>query len=408
LYQHRGRSHARKPRGKSVARNKGFIMRFDIKTPPLFFILIFLCQTTFSQKFNTTPIAPENLNSDTIRNRIDRLNKKTPLDIFLSSDVEKLIKKYLKNRTDFYAKNKDKINLYFPMFEEQLQNRKIPLELKYLPIIESRLDPEAVSRVGATGLWQLMFYTGLENGLKLNSYIDERMDPLKSTIAATKYLEKLYKIHPDWNLALASYNAGPRTISKAIKRSGGYKNYWNLRPFLPRETANYIPSFIATMYILEYAEEHGINIKQLPNTKPKIDTIYVKNQISFEHISSFLNISKEMIKKYNPSYIHEIIPGKNKNYITLPEKVVDSMISNEERLYAYSKSEFDKQEKPLPDLYSIDSKIIYKIKYGEFLGKIAKKFGVKVSDLKRWNNLKSDAIKENQKLIIFPKRIPKN
>ena len=383
-------------------------MRFDIKTPPLFFILIFLCQTTFSQKFNTTPIAPENLNSDTIRNRIDRLNKKTPLDIFLSSDVEKLIKKYLKNRTDFYAKNKDKINLYFPMFEEQLQNRKIPLELKYLPIIESRLDPEAVSRVGATGLWQLMFYTGLENGLKLNSYIDERMDPLKSTIAATKYLEKLYKIHPDWNLALASYNAGPRTISKAIKRSGGYKNYWNLRPFLPRETANYIPSFIATMYILEYAEEHGINIKQLPKTKPKTDTIYVKNQISFEHISSFLNISKEMIKKYNPSYIHEIIPGKNKNYITLPEKAVDSIISNEERLYAYSKSEFDKQEKPLPDLYSIDSKIIYKIRYGEFLGKIAKKFGVKVSDLKRWNNLKSDAIKENQKLIVFPKRIPKN
>ena len=383
-------------------------MRFDIKISPLFFILLFLYQTTFSQKFNTTPIAPENLNSDTIKNRIDRLNKKTPLDIFLSSDVEKLIKKYLKNRTDFYAKNKDKINLYFPMFEEQLQNRKIPLELKYLPIIESRLDPEAVSRVGATGLWQLMFYTGLENGLKLNSYIDERMDPLKSTIAATKYLEKLYKIHSDWNLALASYNAGPRTISKAIKRSGGYKNYWNLRPFLPRETANYIPSFIATMYILEYAEEHGIAIKQPPNTKPKIDTIYVKNQISFEHISSFLNISKEIIKKYNPSYIHEIVPGKNQNYITLPEKVVDSIISNEERLYAYSKSEFDKQEKPLPDLYSIDSKIIYKIKYGEFLGKIAKKFGVKVSDLKRWNNLKSDAIKENQKLIVFPKRIPKN
>ena len=121
------------------------------------------------------------------------------MDIFLSSDVEKLIKKYLKNRTDFYTKNKDKINVYFPMFEEQLQNRKIPLEFKYLPIIESRLDPEAVSRVGATGLWQLMFYTGLENGLKLNSYIDERMDPLKSTIAATKYLEKLYKIHSDWN-----------------------------------------------------------------------------------------------------------------------------------------------------------------------------------------------------------------
>lgn len=383
-------------------------MRFHMKTPPLFLLLLFLCQTTFSQKFNTTPITAENLNIDTIKNRIDRLNKKTPLDIFLSSDVEKLIKKYLKNRTDFYAKNKDKINLYFPMFEEQLQNRKIPLELKYLPIIESRLDPEAVSRVGATGLWQLMFYTGLENGLKLNSYIDERMDPLKSTIAATKYLEKLYKIHSDWNLALASYNAGPRTISKAIKRSGGYKNYWNLRPFLPRETANYIPSFIATMYILEYAEEHGINIKQLPNTKPKIDTIYVKNQISFEHISSFLNISKEIIKQYNPSYIHEIIPGKNKNYITLPEKVVDSIISNEEILYAYSKSEFDKQEKPLPDLYSIDSKIIYKIKYGEFLGKIAKKFGVKVSDLKRWNNLKSDAVKENQKLIVFPKRIPKN
>jgi len=375
-------------------------------------VLVLFCLlvcSVYSQSVDTDVLINEsNFNLDTIKNRLERLNKKTPIELYFTPSVEKTIKRYLKTRVNFYKKNIEKINFYLPLFEEQLQNRKIPLEIKYLPIIESRLDPSAVSKVGATGLWQFMFYTALENGLTMNSYVDERMDPLKSTIAATLYLEKLYNIHNDWNLVLASYNAGPRTISRAKRKSGGYANYWNMRPFLPAETANYIPSFIATMYILEYAEEHGITLYKSKIPFLVTEKIIVKEKIAFEHISSFFEYSTDSIIKLNPSYIHNIIPGKSANELRLPSNLVDRFIQQEKEFYAFAKTEFDKMEKPLPDLYSIDSKLVYKVKYGEFLGKIARNFGVKVSDIKRWNNLKNDNIKENQKLIIFPKRIPKS
>lgn len=375
-------------------------------------VLVLFCLlvcSVYSQSVDTDVLINEsNFNLDTIKNRLERLNKKTPIELYFTPSVEKTIKRYLKTRVNFYKKNIEKINFYLPLFEEQLQNRKIPLEIKYLPIIESRLDPSAVSKVGATGLWQFMFYTALENGLTMNSYVDERMDPLKSTIAATLYLEKLYNIHNDWNLVLASYNAGPRTISRAKRKSGGYANYWNIRPFLPAETANYIPSFIATMYILEYAEEHGITLYKSKIPFLETEKIIVKEKIAFEHISSFFEYSTDSIIKLNPSYIHNIIPGTSANELRLPSNLVDRFIQQEKEFYAFAKTEFDKMEKPLPDLYSIDSKLVYKVKYGEFLGKIARNFGVKVSDIKRWNNLKNDNIKENQKLIIFPKRIPKS
>ena len=380
-----------------------------MKTYHLFLIIFsFFISSSYSQIDDKKQIDESNLNSDTIKNRLERLNAKTPIELYFTPSVEKTIKRYLNTRLEFYEKNIDRINYYLPLFEEQLQNQKIPLEIKYLPIIESRLDPSAVSKVGATGLWQFMFYTALENGLTMNSYVDERMDPFKSTQAAAAYLNKLYRIHNDWNLVLASYNAGPRTISRAKKKSGGYINYWNMRPFLPSETANYIPSFIATMYIFEYASEHGIdtykNEKQILST----EKIKIKDKIAFEHISDFFDYPTDSIRRLNPSYIHGIVPGKNKNELRLPTKLVDSFIMREEEFYTFAKSEFDKREKPLPDLYSIDSKLVYKVKYGEFLGKIARKFGVKVSDIKRWNNLKNDNIRENQKLIIFPKRIPKS
>ncbi len=374
----------------------------------LLIIFSFFISSSYSQIDDKKQIDESNLNSDTIKNRLERLNAKTPIELYFTPSVEKTIKRYLNTRLEYYEKNIDRINYYLPLFEEQLQNQKIPLEIKYLPIIESRLDPSAVSKVGATGLWQFMFYTALENGLTMNSYVDERMDPFKSSQAAAAYLNKLYRIHNDWNLVLASYNAGPRTISRAKKKSGGYINYWNMRPFLPSETANYIPSFIATMYIFEYASEHGIYTYK--NEKPILSTekITIKDKIAFEHISDFFDYPTDSIRRLNPSYIHGIVPGKNKNELRLPTKLVDSFIMRQEEFYTFAKSEFDKREKPLPDLYSIDSKLVYKVKYGEFLGKIARKFGVKVSDIKRWNNLKNDNIRENQKLIIFPKRIPKS
>ncbi|MDG2174415.1 MAG: transglycosylase SLT domain-containing protein [Flavobacteriaceae bacterium] len=363
-----------------------------------------------TQKKNSLKDSISSFNTDTIKSRLIELNKKTPIDISYTPDLEELIKKYLNNRKKFFNENSELINYYFPIFEKALQNNKAPLELKYLPIVESRLNPRAVSKVGATGLWQFMYAAAKENGLELNSYIDERMDPEKSSEAAAKYLLKLKENYNDWTLAIAAYNAGPRTISKAIVRSGGHKNFWNIRGFLPYETARYVPSFIATMYVFEYANEHGITPYKEGFSKNKTDTIHVKEQIAFSHIARFLEIPLDTIEFLNPSYIHKIIPKINNKIqaVTLPEKHTLLYVAREKELYDYAEKEFESIEKPLPDLYSINSKIIYKIKYGDYLGSISKKFGVKISDIMRWNNLSSDKIKENQRVIIFPKRIPKN
>ena len=239
-----------------------------------FFVLFFqntiLCQTHFEE---------HSFDRDTIQERFKKLNQKTLIELYYNEEVEKKIIQQLTHKLKFYNKNKWNLELYLPLFHEKLSNEKLPVELKYLPVVESNLSPTATSKVGATGLWQLMFYTAVENGLVMNSYVDERMDPVKSTTAAVRYLKKLYDIHKDWDLAVASYNAGPRTISKAIQRSGGYQNYWNIRPFLPKETANYIPSFFATIYVLEYAKEHGINIDNNSNYFFKTDSVLILSLI---------------------------------------------------------------------------------------------------------------------------------
>ncbi len=203
------------------------------------------------------PVDYPELPTDTLKERLKKLNAKTPFHVEYNPSLESVIKSYLKNRRESLDRLMALSEYYFPLFEQELDNQDIPLEIKYLAIVESALKPKAKSRVGATGLWQFMFTTGKQYGLDVSSYVDERSDPIKSTIAASKYLASLYRIFGDWDLALAAYNSGPGNVSKAIRRSGGYKNYWNIRPFLPRETAGYLPAFLATMYIFEYAEEHG-------------------------------------------------------------------------------------------------------------------------------------------------------
>jgi membrane-bound lytic murein transglycosylase D len=370
------------------------------------FLILFSQNIIFSQTY----FEEYNLNKDTIKERFKKLNQKTLIELYYNEEVEKKIIQQLIYKTKFYNKNKSNIEFYLPLFHEKLSDENLPVELKYLPIVESNLSPTATSKVGATGLWQLMFYTAVENGLVMNSYVDERMDPVKSTTAAVRYLKKLYDIHKDWNLAVASYNAGPRTISKAIHRSGGYQNYWNIRPFLPNETANYIPSFFATMYVLEYAKEHGINIDNNSNYFFKTDSVLITKRISMRQISKALNISEDQLMNLNPSYIHKIIPvvEGQENYIYIPNSLTPKFLESEQDIYELATREFELREKPLPSLYSINSKLVYKIKYGDFLGKIANKFGVTVSQIKKWNNLNTDQIRENQKIIIFPKKIPKN
>jgi len=366
----------------------------------------------FSQNiiFSQTHLEQHNLNKDTIKERFKKLNQKTLIELYYNEEVEKKIIQQLTYKLKFYNKSKRDLEFYLPLFHEKLSNEKLPVELKYLPVIESNLNPTATSKVGATGLWQLMFYTAVENGLVMNSYVDERMDPVKSTTAAVRYLKKLYDIHKEWNLAVASYNAGPRTISKAIQRSGGYQNYWNIRPFLPKETANYIPSFFATIYVLEYAKEHGINIDSDSKYFFKTDSVLIKQKVSMHQVSKALNISEEKLTDLNPSYVHKIIPvvEGQENYIYIPDSLSSKFLNSEQDIYELARREFELREKPLPSLFSINSKLVYKIKYGDFLGKIANRFGVTVSQIKKWNNLSTDQIRENQKIIIFPKKIPKN
>jgi membrane-bound lytic murein transglycosylase D len=366
----------------------------------------------FSQNiiFSQTHLEQHNLNKDTIKERFKKLNQKTLIELYYNEEVEKKIIQQLTYKLRFYNKSKRDLEFYLPLFHEKLSNEKLPVELKYLPVIESNLNPTATSKVGATGLWQLMFYTAVENGLVMNSYVDERMDPVKSTTAAVRYLKKLYDIHKEWNLAVASYNAGPRTISKAIQRSGGYQNYWNIRPFLPKETANYIPSFFATIYVLEYAKEHGINIDNDSNYFFKTDSVLIKQKVSIHQVSNALNIAEDKLTDLNPSYVHKIIPvvEGQENYIYIPDSLSSKFLNSEQDIYELARREFELREKPLPSLFSINSKLVYKIKYGDFLGKIANRFGVTVSQIKKWNNLSTDQIRENQKIIIFPKKIPKN
>ena len=349
------------------------------------------------------------LSSDTLRARLQELDSKTPFHISYNPALETLIKKRLKQRKVHYERLMKLSQYYFPLFEEIFDREGIPLEIKYLAVVESALRPAAKSRVGATGLWQFMFSTGKYYDLEVSSYVDERCDPVRSTIAAAKYLKSLYKSFDDWDLALAAYNSGPGNVTKAIRRSGGYKNYWNIRPFLPSETAGYLPAFLATMYLFEYAPHHGFDVSRHKMPLIKTDTVQIKNIISLKQVSEVIDIDLATLEFLNPSYKLGIIPvTKNKNYVLrLPIETIGAFVSNEEQIYAYAQTEFDRLEKPLPKFYKLDTKIRYKVQPGDYLGKIANKFRVKISQIKKWNNLRSHQLKAGSRLTIFT-RNPQN
>lgn len=351
------------------------------------------------------PVDYPELSTDTLKARLKRLNARTPFNVEYNPSLESVIKRYLKTRRTSMSKLMGLSHFYFPMFEEALDKEDIPLEVKYLAIVESALKPRARSRVGATGLWQFMFGTGKEYGLNVSSYVDERRDPIKSTEAAAKYLARLYKIFGDWDLALASYNSGPGNVSKAIRRSGGYTNYWNIRPNLPRETAGYLPAFLATMYIFEFAEEHGFKPKRPKYQYVETDTIHVKQMITLDQVAEVTDINIEELQYLNPSYKLDIIPFiKDENYtLRLPRYAVGSFVTNEDKIYAFAKAELDKREKPLPQFFENDTKVRYRVRSGDYLGKIARKYGVRVSQIKRWNGLRSNNLKIGQRLTIYPR-----
>ena len=346
------------------------------------------------------------LPTDTLKKRLAEINARTPFNVEYNPSLESVINRYLKRHKGSMEQLMAVSQFYFPMFEERLDKYDIPLEMKYLAIVESALRPRAKSRVGATGLWQFMFTTGKMFDLEVNSYVDDRMDPIAATEAACAYLSQLYRIHDDWDLALASYNSGPGNVSKAIRRSGGYKNYWNIRQNLPRETAGYVPAFLATMYLFEYAEEHGYRPEKAPVNYFATDTIQVKQTIALDQVASIVGVPLEIVQFLNPQYKLDIIPvikGKT-YYVRLPIENVGKFVANEEAIYAFAKAELDKREKPLPEVLKADAQVRYRVRSGDYLGKIATKYGVRVSQIKKWNNLRSNSLKVGQRLTIYPRK----
>lgn len=347
------------------------------------------------------------LTTDLMKVRLAELNETTPFNLGYNPALKRVINGYLKYRKKYYPALMAKAKYYFPMFEQYLDQYDIPLEMKYLAIVESALRPKARSGVGASGLWQFMYGTGKQFDLKVSSYVDERHDPVKATIAACKYLSQLYSIFGDWDLALAAYNSGPGNVSKAIKRSGGFTNYWNIRPYLPNETAGYVPAFYATMYIFSYAKEHDIYADLPKFFEFQTDTIRVKRTVTFQQISEIINVDEDVLEFLNPSYKLDIIPFvKNSEYaLRLPKNKIIDFLDKEKELYVFADSIDAKREKPLPKYFEMDKRIRYKVKNGDYLGKIANKFGVRVSSIKRWNGLRSNNLKIGQRLYIYPKRI---
>lgn len=350
------------------------------------------------------------LSTALLKERLSKLDEKSPFKIEYNESLERVIKSFLKNRKNSFERLMGLSDYYFPVFEEHLAKYDVPLEVKYLAIVESALNPNAKSRVGATGLWQFMYPTGKQYNLEVNSFIDERSDPIKSSEAAAKYLSDLFKIFGDWDLVLASYNAGPGNVSKAIRRSGGYSNYWNIRKNLPRETQGYLPAFYATMYMFEYAKEHGMNGKQAPMVLHETDTISIKKAISFEQVSKLLDISEEEIVFLNPTYKLKQVPyfSDREMFLRLPVDKIGLFASNEEAVYAYVDYEDSKVEKPNYEANAIaaittptsSTSQYHTIRRGESLGVIASKYGMSVTQLKQMNNMKTNTIHAGKKLKV--------
>ena len=263
----------------------------------------------------------------------------TVMEMAYNDVVRKFIDRYTKNSRKSVSVMLGRSNFYMPIFEEALEAYGLPLELKYLPVIESGLNPNAVSHVGATGLWQFMLTTGKQYGLEVNTLVDERRDPLKASWAAARYLRDLYKIFGDWNLVIAAYNCGPENVNKAIHRAKGQNDYWAIYPYLPRETRGYVPAFIAANYVMNYYCEH--NICPMRSELPaKTDTIVVNRDVHFEQIANVLGTSIDQLKELNPQYRQNIVNGGTKaSAIRMPSDMVNAFIDKENDIYSYNATE---------------------------------------------------------------------
>ena len=335
--------------------------------------------------------------------RIAMLDLQTPINLVYNEHVKGFINVYAKKGRNQTARMLGMKEIYFPLFEEMLDKYNMPLELKYLAVVESALNPTAGSRAGAKGLWQFMYSTGKRYGLKVNSLVDDRFDPYKATEAAVLHLRDLYKIYHNWELVLAAYNSGPGNVNRAIRRSGGVKDYWAIWPFLPRETRGYVPAFIAVNYIFNYNIEHNIYPVNPGILADGIDSVSVRDVLSFDQISEFMGIDKEDLSFLNPAYKHGIIPVTEKNnyILRLPREKVGFYLDHENELYNFKSSKGIEKEKLLVQIKKAKERTIHIVRRGQVLGQIAKQYRTSVRKIKDWNGLRSSRIYPGQKLVVF-------
>lgn len=335
---------------------------------------------------------------------ISRLQKLNP---YISVPYNRIIRNHIVYYTQKMPEKMERIlglsAYYIPIFEEIFDQYDMPLELTAMAVIESALNPKAVSRARAKGMWQFMYSTAKRYGLTINSYVDERFDPIASAHAAARYLRDSYLIFGDWTLAIASYNCGAGNVNKAIRRSGGSKDFWEIYPYLPRETRGYVPSFFAALYAMRYYKEHNLTPEHIP-MPPHTDTIKVNKMLHFEQIAHYTGASIEELRTHNPQYLHDIIPGTEKEYILqLPYQFTGAFIDHEDEIYAYNDSVYFSPAALKKIQQSAEpSKIIHRVKRGETLSHIALRYGVSVKNIQRWNGI-GTRIREGQRLAIYTK-----
>ena len=346
--------------------------------------------------------------------------------------VRRYILRYLYHSPKQVAGLLQKEQYYMPIFQDILSQYDLPYELAYLPVIESALNPNARSHMGAVGLWQFMPATGKKYGLEINSLVDERRDPIKSTHAAAKFMNALYEVFKDWNLVIAAYNCGPGNVNKAIYRAGGKRDFWSIYPFLPKETRAYLPLYIAAVYSMNFAAYHGISAKEDPLfvvdsvpadsvlfpdlanlTTSEIvptDTIVTNQRIHLLQVAEILDIPLSLLRQLNPQYARDIVPGNKEYAICLPLDKAGVFVMNQDQILAHKANELLHNRRTEIDLwqktgvngaYTVNGVTYYKIKEGDTLGGIAAKFHVSVKNLKAWNGLSSDMIRAGKTLKIL-------
>lgn len=346
---------------------------------------------------------------------IDRLSRiPSTIEMPYNSEVRKYIDMYVVKKRTLVEAMLGMSLYYMPIFEQALEAEGLPLELKYLPVIESALDPVAKSPVGAAGLWQFMVRTGKGLGLEVNSLVDERLDPYKSSEMAAKYLKELHSIYNDWSLAIAAYNCGPGKVNQALRRAGGTgKDFWQVYAFLPKETRGYVPAFIAANYIMTYFKYHNIS-PALARKPIVVDTVQVNRRIHFNQIANVLNIPVEALRVLNPQYRKDVIPGNTRPYtLALPSQQICSFIMSEDSIFISDAAKYQPRQvvEPLMEQVSSDENGVYtyetktvtkyhKVRRGENLGKIARKYGVTTSSIKKANGMKSNSLTAGKKLKI--------